>query len=205
MLLKQLFESITSNRHVTFCFGRMNPPTVGHKQLFDTMKKVGGDYKISLSQTKDKKENPLDYSTKIEFLKLLFPEHADNVVENSDLNTIVKVASFLHDQGYQHATFVAGNDRLDTFKKLLNDYNGVEGKAHGYYKFETLDFVSSGDRDPDGTGVEGVSASKAREEAKANNLDGFIKATGAGQYAEALFHAVRDGLGLKKEEPNESN
>ena len=197
MKLLELFESRDNNKHLTFCFGRMNPPTIGHKQMFDTMQRVGGDYNIFLSQTKDKRENPLDYSTKIKFIELLFPEHAANLVVNSDLNTIVKVASFVYDQGYHNATFVAGDDRLGTFKKLLSDYNGVEGKSHGHYKFDTLNFVSCGQRCPDGDGLEGVSASRAREEAKENNLDGFIKTTGAGQYAEALFHAVRDGLGIK--------
>ena len=168
------------------------------------MESVGGDMKIFVSQTQDKKENPLDYSTKIEFMKQLFPEYAENIVEDTNLNTIGKVASYLYDLGYRHATFVAGEDRIHSFEKMLKNYNGVEGKAHGFYKFETLDFKSAGDRDPDSPGVEGISASKARAEAAAGNLDAFMKATGAGQYAEALFDAVRAGLGIKKEKEDES-
>ena len=54
MLLNELFEAET--KHITFVFGRMNPPTIGHKQLLDTAKSVGGDYKIFLSQTQDRKK-----------------------------------------------------------------------------------------------------------------------------------------------------
>ena len=111
---------------------------------------------------------------------------------------MVKVASYLYDQGYRNATFVAGSDRLDSFKKLLSQYNGVEGKAHGYYKFDVLDFVSAGERDPDSEGVSGISASKARAAAANNDLESFKAATGAGEVAGKMFAAVRQGMGINE-------
>ena len=195
MRIRELFEN--STKHVAFCFGRLNPPTIGHKQLLDTVSKVGGDYKIFVSQSQDPKKNPLDYTTKINFIKAMFPEHAANVVEDASLNTVVKVASYLFEQGYNAATFVAGSDRLEEMKKLLVAYNGVEGKAHGYYKFEVLDFESSGDREDGAEGVAGISASGARAAAANNDLETFKEATGAGELAEKLFSAVRKGMGIK--------
>lgn len=196
MFLNELFEA--GSKHVTFCFGRMNPPTLGHKQVFDTMKSQGGDMRIFVSQTQDSKKNPLDYSTKLKFIKEMFPEYAKDVVDNPGLNTIVKVASYLFDQGYTAATFVAGSDRLDDLKKLLETYNGVEGKAHGYYKFEVLDFVSSGEREEDTDGIGGISASSAREAAANNNFEKFKEATGAGELSKSLFAAVRKGMKIEE-------
>ena len=196
MRINELFEA--DSKHATFCFGRMNPPTVGHKQLLNTVKSVGGDHFIFVSQSQDPKKNPLDYSTKIKFMKLMFPEHAKNIVEDSNLNTVVKVASHVYNLGYRNATFVAGSDRLDAMKQLLTQYNGVEGKAHGYYKFEVLDFKSSGDREDGAEGVAGISASNARVAAANNNLEAFKESTGAGQYAEPLFKAVRQGMGIQE-------
>jgi hypothetical protein len=175
----------------------MNPPTIGHKEVFKTMKTQGGDFKIFVSQTQDKKNNPLDYSTKIKFIKAIHPEFADNVVDDPNLNTIVKVASFLFDQGYNAATFVAGSDRLESMSKLLKDYNGVEGKSHGFYKFDVLDFKSSGDREDGADGVAGISASGARDAAATGDLKKFEESTGAGQYAKPLYIAVRKGMGIK--------
>ena len=63
MLLNELFEA--GNKHVAFCFGRLNPPTIGHKKLLDTVSGIGGDYKIFVSPSQDKKDNPLDYATKV--------------------------------------------------------------------------------------------------------------------------------------------
>jgi hypothetical protein len=193
MKLSELYEG--GARHATFCFGRMNPPTIGHEQVFKTMEEVGGEFFIFLSQTQDKKTNPLDYSTKIHFLRQMFPKYQKNIVDNPTLNVFPKVCSYLYDQGFKHITIVAGSDRLASLKKLAEDYNGVEGKAHGFYDFETIDGKSSGERDPDSDGVSGVSASKAREAAANGQFEKFAEATGAGQYAESLYNAVRKGLG----------
>lgn len=196
MLLNEMFEDQT--KHITFCFGRMNPPTIGHKQVLDTMKAQGGDMRIFVSQSQDPKKNPLDYPTKVKFIKAMFPEYAGDVVENAGLNTIVKVASYLFDEGYNAATFVAGSDRLDDMKKLLTQYNGVEGKAHGFYKFDVLDFVSSGEREDGAEGVAGVSASGARLAAANGDFKGFQDATGAGKLAKPLFDAVRKGMNISE-------
>jgi hypothetical protein len=195
MRLLELFED--GGKHITFCFGRMNPPTIGHEQVFKTMKGVGGDYKIFVSQSQDKKENPLDYSTKTKFIKLIHPEYAEHLVVDPSLNTVMKVASYLYDLGYRDATFVAGSDRLSSFQKLLVEYNGVEGKAHGYYKFDLLDFKSSGDREDGAAGVSGISASGARAAAAEGDLKSFEEKTGSGQYAKDLYNAVRQGMGIK--------
>ena len=201
MKLRELFEA--ENTHVTFCFGRMNPPTIGHKQLLDTLAGVGGKFLIFVSQTQDKKKNPLDYQTKIKFMKAMFPQYAKNIVDNTSLNTIGKVASYLYDLGYRNATFVAGSDRLEDMKNLLTTYNGVEGKAHGYYKFDVLDFKSSGDREDGAEGVAGVSASNARAAAANGDFKAFQESTGAEQHAEALYKAVRNGLGIKEDVADE--
>ena len=194
MRINNLFEADT-DRHVTFCFGRFNPPTLGHELVFKTMSKVGGDIKIFTSMSQDKKKNPLDYATKVEFLKKLFPQYASDIVDDSSLNTIMKVAQYLYDQGYTHATFVGGSDRIEDMKNLLKAYNGVEGKNE-YYKFETLDFKSSGEREDGAEGTAGISATAARGAAANNDLSAFMKATAAGEHAEELFAAVKQGMGI---------
>ena len=197
MLLNELFEAI-DKRHASFCFGRMNPPTIGHAQLIDTVARTahGGDYFIFSSQSQDSKKNPLDYQTKVKFLKALFPNQAGHIVQDTSLRTIMQIAEWLYNKGYRSVTFVAGSDRLDSFKKLLTDYNGKEG-GNVYYKFDTINFVSSGDRDPDADGIAGVSASSAREAASQGNFEAFAQATGAGKLAKPLYDAVRKGMLLE--------
>ena len=193
MFLIEVFKE-KSRKHVAFCFGRMNPPTIGHARLLNTTARAsaGGDYYIFLSHTQDSKKNPLDYNTKIDFVKSMYPQHAEQVSYGS-LRTIMEIMEFLYHNNYTDVTYVCGNDRLPAFKELLNKYNGVEG-GKTYYKFNNIDIVSSGPRDPDDDGVAGASASAARDAAEQGNKEEFKKITGAGRYAPQLYKAVRKGM-----------
>jgi hypothetical protein len=193
MFLIEVFKE-KPRKPVAFCFGRMNPPTIGHARLLNTTARAsaGGDYYIFLSHTQDSKKNPLDYNTKVDFVKAMYPQHADHVSYGS-LRTIMEIMEFLYHNNYTDVTYVCGNDRLPAFKELLNKYNGVEG-GKTYYKFNSIDIVSSGPRDPDDDGVAGVSASAARAAAEAGDKDEFKKITGAGRFAPQLYKAVRKGM-----------
>jgi hypothetical protein len=205
MKIRELFEDDT-DKHVTFCFGRFNPPTLGHKEVFKTMSAQGGDMKIFTTQSQDSKKNPLDYSTKIEFIRKIHPDYAEHIIEDTNLNTITKVAEYLNDQNYTHATFVGGDDRKNLYDSLVA-YNGkTEGKKgplETKYKFETLEFVSAGAREDGAEGVEGISGTQAREDAANNDIKKFTQHTGAGEHAEELFDAVRKGMGLSDEKPED--
>jgi hypothetical protein len=193
MFLIEVFKE-KSRKHVAFCFGRMNPPTIGHARLLNTTARAsaGGDYYIFLSHTQDSKKNPLDYNIKVDFVKSMYPQHADHISYGS-LRTIMEIMEFLYHQNYTDVTYVCGNDRLPAFKDLLNKYNGVEG-GKTYYKFNSIDIVSSGPRDPDDDGVAGASASAARAAAEAGDKEEFKKITGAGRFAPQLYRAVRKGM-----------
>jgi hypothetical protein len=193
MFLIEVFKE-KPRKHVAFCFGRMNPPTIGHARLLNTTARAsaGGDYYIFLSHTQDSKKNPLDYNTKVDFVKSMYPQHAERVSYGS-LRTIMEIMEFLYHNNYTDVTYVCGNDRLPTFKELLNKYNGVEG-GKTYYKFNNIDIVSSGPRDPDDDGVAGASASAARLAAEQGDKEEFKKITGAGRFASQLYKAVRKGM-----------
>jgi len=193
MFLIEVFKE-KPRKHVAFCFGRMNPPTIGHARLLNTTARAsaGGDYYIFLSHTQDSKKNPLDYNTKVDFVKSMYPQHAEHVSYGS-LRTIMEIMEFLYHNNYTDVTYVCGNDRLPAFKELLNKYNGIEG-GKIYYKFNNIDIVSSGPRDPDDDGVAGASASAARAAAEAGDKEEFKKITGAGRFAPQLYKAVRKGM-----------
>ena len=65
-----------------FTFGRFQPPTTGHKDNFDGVKKAAGqyDYRIYISQTVDKKgSNPLPPDRKLHYMNKMFPEHRGKI------------------------------------------------------------------------------------------------------------------------------
>ncbi len=190
MNLHDLYEK---PNHAAFCFGRMNPPTLGHKELLKKVAEEGGEnYFIFATKTHKLPDNPLPYTEKVNFIKQLFPEYSSHVVTDPSLTTIMKVASWVYNQGFRSATFVAGNDRLPAFQELLDKYNGQgEPGQEGYYNFDVINYVSSGQRDPDAEGLAGYSASKARQYAQDGNLEKFAEVTGAGDLTQLLYDAVR--------------
>jgi hypothetical protein len=182
-------------------FGRFNPPTIGHKKLFDKVVDVAGgeDYQIYASHSEDPKKNPLAYEDKIKFLRKMFPEYARNIILDPDVKNVFHVASKAHGAGYNRFILVVGSDRVKEFETTLKKYQGVKG-SHGFYDFKYgVEIKSAGERDPDSDDVEGMSASKMRAAAAANDLQTFSSGLPSGfKGAKALLNAVRKGMGLKE-------
>jgi len=193
---------VEESREIFFTFGRMNPPTIGHEKLLNALREKAGKnaYKVFLSQTSDAKKNPLSYQQKIKHSRKMFPKHGRNILLNKKVKTVFDASVNLFNQGYKKITMVVGSDRVVEFQTLLNKYNGVKGK-HGFYNFEQISIVSAGARDPDSDGVEGMSASKQRENAKNNDFSSFssgIPRSMSNSDAKKLFNDVRVGMGLRE-------
>ncbi|NDB27955.1 cytidyltransferase, partial [archaeon] len=164
---------------IVFTFGRFNPPTTGHEKLIEKVaavaKKENADFMVFPSHSQNPKKDPLDIKTKIGFMKKMFPNYAKNIIQNNKAKTAINVATLLYEMGYKECAMVVGGDRVTEFKTLLNKYNGVEGK-HGLYDFKGgIEIHSAGERDPDAEGVTGMSASKMRAAAAANDYESFKK------------------------------
>lgn len=194
---------IEEQREVFFTFGRMNPPTIGHGKVMDVLAAKSGkaDYKVFISQTQDKKKNPLSYNDKVKHARKMFTKHARNIIVNKKVKTPIDALVALYDQGYKNVTMVVGSDRVTSFSTLFDQYNGVKAR-HGFYNFQSLKVVSAGERDPDADGVEGMSASKQRDNAKQNDFVSFsqgVPKAMSNSDARKLFNDVRTGMGLKEE------
>ena len=194
---------VEDNKEVYFTFGRMNPPTIGHGKVMDTLasKSRGADYKVYLSQSTNPKKDPLSYTDKIKHVRKMFPKHARQVIMDKKVKNVFDVAAALYDQGYTKINMVVGADRIREFEVLLNKYNGTKAR-HGFYKFQKITVISAGERDPDATGVEGMSASKQRENASKNDFVTFaqgVPKSMSNADARKLFNDVRKGMGLKEE------
>jgi hypothetical protein len=193
---------VEEEREVFFTFGRMNPPTVGHGKVMDTLSTKSGksDYKVFVSQSQDPKKNPLSYSDKIKHTRKMFPKHARNIIADKSVKTAINAMVALYDQGYKSVTMVVGEDRITEFDVLLKKYNGTKGR-HGFYNFKNINIVSAGERDPDASGVEGMSASKQRENAANNDFVTFaqgVPKSMSDKDTRKLFNDVRKGMGLKE-------
>lgn len=193
---------VEEEREIFFTFGRMNPPTIGHGKLMDVLSRKAGKnpYKVFLSHSQDAKKNPLTYQQKVKHARKMFPKHSRSVMMNTKIKTVFDAAVNLYDQGFKRINMVVGADRITEFETLLNKYNAVKGK-HGFYNFESIKIISAGDRDPDAEGVEGMSASKQRQNAANNDFTTFVQgvpSSMSNKDVKKLFNDIRVGMGLKE-------
>jgi len=185
---------------LTIAFGRFNPPHLGHLQLMNTAaNSVEGDkdaYMIVPSRSNDPKKNPLDPNTKVDMMKTMFPQHADNILNDTKARTIFDVLNAANNNGFANVKIVGGADRVKEFTKLANNYNGK------LYDFDKVDVISSGERDPDAEGVEGLSASRMRLAASENDFKAFSRGLPKDLDKDSkkqIFTAVRSSMGINEE------
>lgn len=189
----------SDEKHHVFAFGRMNPPTIGHGALVDKVKEVAkannADHSIVLSHSQDPEKNPLSGEQKLKHAMRFFPG-ANIEVADSESPTFMHQLKKLHKKGVTHVTMVAGSDRVDEYKKLLDKYNGPNGE----FNFKKINVVSAGERDPDAEGVSGMSASKMRAHAMDRNYGEFRKGIPAhvsAEHADELYNDVRKGMDVE--------
>ena len=106
---------------LTTAFGRFNPPTTGHEKLFKFAKDQakGGDLKIYPSRSQDNKKNPLDVDMKVSYMRKMFPDFEENIVNEKDMRTVFDVLTTAHEEGYSNVKIIVGADRLSEFKLSL--------------------------------------------------------------------------------------
>ena len=185
---------------ISITFGRFNPPTTGHealiKRVAQSAKQSGGEYRIYPSRTQDSKKNPLDAGSKIKFMKQAYPDHKANIIDNEEMRTIFDVLTTIDSEGYSNVEIVVGGDRVSEFNSLATKYNG------DLYKFDDIKITSAGNRDPDGEGVEGISASKMRKAATDGDTEAFKKGLPkplVKKGGEELYNMLRTAMGVQEE------
>jgi len=194
----------------TFCFGRMNPPTVGHKKIIQKTVELGKEHAFIFASNKhDPASDPLDYDTKAEFIKKIHPDYS-NFMVTEYVRDPWQAACWLYDRGYRHMTFVAGSDRLGTgtrsLETALNNWNSGPSRTSDYARgpngreHVVLKFVNSGDRTDE---TNNASGTLAREYAKLGDKINFQLITGVSDditvCGKSLYQATREGMNCTTE------
>jgi len=174
---------------VVFTFGRMNPPTVGHGKLIDKVlsvaKSSGATPIIYPSKTEDDNKNPLPFKTKVKVLKDAY----GNIIDTDrGVKTPFDALDQLNDKKVSNVTFVVGSDRVKEFKKNMSSH--IKKNLSNIKDFSV---VSAGERDPDASGVGGMSGSKMRSFVQKDDFDNFKKGliTKSSKLAKTVFTLLK--------------
>jgi len=182
---------------LTVVFGRFNPPTVAHQELMDTAAQVateeGGEYVIVPSRSFDPKKNPLDPDTKIFFMRKLFLDHGERIINDPNQITIFDTLKKAHNDGYSNVRIICGSERVKEFENLANNYNGQ------LYLFDMIEVLPVGEMDADGKEMDGITSSRLRLSAAEGDLVTFrnlIPQSIPRKEIIQLFDLVRQGMGI---------
>ena len=186
------------SKSITLVFGRFNPPTVGHKKLLDASRTASGDgdLRIYPSRSVDPKKNPLEPDDKVEIMQMMFPDHAEDIINDSNVKTIFDALKLADEDGYSDVKIVVGSDRVSEFDSLSQKYNGE------LYNFDSIETISAGERDADAEGVEGMSASKMRKAAAENDFETFrsgVPDNVSDEDAKSIMTTVRNAMQVTNE------
>lgn len=119
-----------SSKTLHVLFGRMNPPTVAHQTLLNTIiEESGGHCRIYLSETRNL-ENPLTYAERALTISKSIPEFGDpldgdaifeyKIDSARDLFTAMDKADFfMEEHGYTDIILWCGSDRVPAVERVL--------------------------------------------------------------------------------------
>lgn len=184
-----------AERSAVFTFGRFQPPTTGHMKLVEAVKstaaKRDADPFVFPSRSKDDKKNPLTPDDKIYYMRKAFGRGV-RIINDRKATTIFKAMEILVEMGYTNLTLVVGSDRVGEFTRTITPYVDEMGLT-------SFEVVSAGERDPAASGVKGMSASKLRAAAAANDFNAFragVPGTLRMSDVETLFTKLRKSIRL---------
>jgi hypothetical protein len=181
---------------LTVVFGKFNPPTKEHKKLFSEADRIamGGEIRIYPSRSQDPKKNPLNPNRKIAYIKKMFPEVAEEIVNNPEMKSIFDVLLAANEDGYVNVNIVVGSDRQAEIQNLANKYNGKN------YQFTEIRVIPTGNFDAE-KDLSGISSGMLRKAAADNNFREFKRGmpkTMDDNESKKLFNEVRTAMGFKQ-------
>ena len=204
MRLNEINEPI---KKVVFTFGRLNPPHYGHGGLIKTLelvaKQQGAQWFLFVSSKNEPEKNPLTYEQKCHWIRILFPETEEHLIQDASIKTPLVAATWLYKQGFRSATFVAGEDDMESYSAMIKSGNEHGRKnpdavkaGKGFY-FESLEFAIS---------ARLASATNSRAAVTNNDPEAFARSILGPKITDArllkavakqMFPMVRKGMQLE--------
>lgn len=180
--------------------GRFNPPSKNHESLlkagFSIANRSGSEFRIYPSRITDSLTNPLNPTSKIEYMQELYPKYADYIVDNEEARTIFDVLSSVYEDGYNNVSIVVGQERLGEIQSLSHKMDGQQ------YQFDNLEVVSAGVKDPDSEVEDAGSSALMRASVAMDDFTKFkagLPLSSSSDVGRRLFSALKKSMKVSEE------
>jgi len=189
-----------SQKGIVIVLGRFNPPSKNHEQLLKAgltnAKRMGYEYRIYPSRIQDGQTNPLSPKTKISLMRMIFNEYSDYIVDSKETKTVFDALISVYNDGYTDVTLVVGQDRLGEFQSLVHKGEGQD------YKFNNMQVISAGIKDPDNEVETPGSSALMRTSAAIGDYERFIQGLPTGMKQsdkEKIFNIVSSSMNITED------
>lgn len=178
-------------------WGRMNPPTVGHQYLVETVAEIAEEQNafpmLYLSRTMDKK-NPLSLNERVELVEQAFGD----LVEVQNISEVTNTLAMLQNvsESFDKITVVTGSEHQADYMRMFLAYNGTE------FQFDEMEVVVLQRDEKSDDLTEAVSATMLRQAAVEGCLETFTEglAEVLQPRAQEIMTQVRWGMSLQESE-----
>lgn len=183
------------NKAIVITFGRFNPPTTGHAEVFRQLaghaRRLGAEALVFPTVTQDPKKNPLPFREKVKFLEDMFPNlHFNN---NSAIRTPIDAFEALSKMGYTNVQVIVGSDREAEFRQFAK-YMVPKKRKDTDIVIPTFGVIPSSDKRSSNT----ISASKLRAAAEQDDFTTFRKGTPTNRpdLVKSIYKSVRKYMNI---------
>jgi hypothetical protein len=186
-------------------FGRFQPPTKAHIELFDRFLEVAYQSKepvhgqIFISPAFDNKRNPLSLSARYDFLSKLYPHI--NFLADPEIKNPFQAVHYLGGLGIHKVILIAGTDQAPRLRQQLTKYIHNPNPELTFLNIEEIKVIEFGRRDPDSKDfIESCSATKARQAVKDGQFSLFCEIIPECSLFDQtwLYDEISKGLGISK-------
>jgi nicotinic acid mononucleotide adenylyltransferase len=151
-------------------FGRFQPPTKAHLDIFKSMLFLGEELNVTpfvfISPSHDNKSNPLSLEFRARFLYKRFPEI--QFIAIPEIKNPFDAVCSLGKSGVEKIYFLCGSDRIVKYRHF-KDYLNHPDLTKTIPGVKELEFIEIG-RDP----IDSISSTKARNAAKNKDFRAFL-------------------------------
>jgi len=169
------FSSHIQPKTAVFSFCRMNPPTIGHQKLVETIletaKTNNATPYIFISNSENTTNNPIRVEQKLKYIKTAFSSAASHIHNSSTIKTPIEAFNYLVAEGYTKFIMAVGEDRVEQFKSSF--FSLIE-KYHPQILPENFSMLNVGLRQGN-TPTEQASSTKMREFVAKGDYTNFRK------------------------------
>jgi len=187
---------MAAKKAIVITFGRFQPPTSGHGELFDYVNSVADKYDADAlvfpSVSQDAKKNPLPFREKVQFLKSMFPTITFN--GNSKVTNPWTAWEALGTAGYTHIYMCAAGERIADFKTMAKSFMKGAKNFPATRKIEKIEVLDSGER------TAGISGTAMRGHAAKGDFKKFAAGVGTRNQAlvKQLYNSLRKHMDLSE-------